>query len=330
MSRSQQNETYQSSQDQNKQASGNAESSYKLAQENAGNYQSELAKFEAGDPYTQGGEFETAQNQQLADTAAAGAQSAGEAIQGAAVRSGGNPGQAIAATEAIANQNDRNLASQEAEATAQRLGAKTAYGQTVVGATGAGEQQQQNLMSAENARAQGALGTQEDAARTPSFTDMLGQGMIQTGVGFASSYCPAEGSRLLMHDGDQKAVEAVQVGDVLWGIDGDPETVVDIRPSRAMVVRVETDDRCVLRCSRSHAFALQFGGFVEAARALNRKIITELGIARVIKVEPDGVATVYNVISDGSHTYRANGMWSLGVGEVEGQQVETAENVEAR
>jgi hypothetical protein len=34
-------------------------------------------------------------------------------------------------------------------------------------------------------------------------------------------------------------------------------------------------------------------------------------------VEDDGVDTVFNVITNGSHTYRADGIWALGVGEAE-------------
>jgi hypothetical protein len=115
----------------------------------------------------------------------------------------------------------------------------------------------------------------------------------------------------------------LHVGDWLLGIDGEPERIEQIEKARAQVIRVETAGGLVLRCSRVHAFALPHGGFATATKVLGKRIVVGTDGDRgddvnlVNSVEPDGWSTVFNVITEGSHTYRANGMWSLGVGEAE-------------
>ena len=71
------------------------------------------------------------------------------------------------------------------------------------------------------------------------------------------------------------------------------------------------------RTSRVHAFALPKGGFTVAINALGKTLLTREGQSRVASVERAGQARVFNIITDGSHTYRADGVWALGVGEAE-------------
>jgi hypothetical protein len=59
------------------------------------------------------------------------------------------------------------------------------------------------------------------------------------------------------------------------------------------------------------------GGFTVAARSLGKTILTADGPSQVISVEPAGKAFVFNIITDGSHSYRADGIWALGVGDAE-------------
>jgi len=166
----------------------NAQNAFNAAQTDTGDYASAVGAFKAANPYGQGGPVQTAQNQEVADTAAGQAQSAGNAIQSAAVRTGQNAGGAIAATENMQEQNDRALMGQEAADTAQTAGAGASYGAQVVGDTANVENMQQSLAQQQAAAAQGALGTEEQAAQTPSFLDELGQGLISAGGQFAGGY----------------------------------------------------------------------------------------------------------------------------------------------
>lgn len=132
-----------------------------------------------------------------------------------------------------------------------------------------------------------------------------------------SAFCPAEGSMYLMADGSELPVELLRVGDEIKGIDDEPQTIEEIQSEMSPVLRITTDDGHVVRNSRVHAFALPAGGFVVAINALGKTIRTDNGTAKVTSIVPDGMARVFNVITDGSHTYRADGVWALGVGEAE-------------
>lgn len=332
MSRSQQNQVYDQEQKTNQTYNQNAQNAFQQAQQGVTDYKNQLGKFTASNPYTQGGEFQTSMNKQLGDTANAGAKSAAQAIQSAAVRTGSNPAGAIAASEAIADQNERNLATQEGNADAQRIGNEAGYNQTALSATAIPEQMQDTLAQQQAATAQGAAGTEEQAAQTPSFMDMLGNGLIQAGVGFASgaggAMCPARGSLLLMADGSEKPVELLEEGEQILGFDGEPQRIEGIESDLTPVLLVETDAGHRLRVSRSHSFALPAGGFAEAWAVLGRKIVADKA-AKVVAIRRGGLDVVYNVITDGSHTYRANGLWSLGMGESErglGTQEEVTEH----
>jgi hypothetical protein len=137
--------------------------------------------------------------------------------------------------------------------------------------------------------------------------------------GAAVALCPAKGMRFLMADGTEKPVEMLQVGESLAGIDGESVLIEEIQTAEASVLRIETEDGCVLICSRVHAFALPVGGFAVALHALEKTVLTGKGHSKIVRVEPFGTDEVFNIITDGSHTYRAEGMWSLGVGEAERQ-----------
>lgn len=212
MSRAQSGQAFDTATSQNTGYNTNAEDSYKAAQGDIGSYKDQLAKFSADNPYVEGGQYQTAENQQLADTAAAGSQAAGQALQSAAVRGGMNPAAGIAATEAIASQNDRNMADQESKATQDRLGAGAQYGQTVLGATAVPEQMDASLASTEAGAAGNALSTATDAAKTPSFMDQLGTGLIQAGTSFAGGFGAGLGKKCW-------------IAAKLFGGWGDPRTV---------------------------------------------------------------------------------------------------------
>lgn len=154
--------------------------------------------------------------------------------------------------------------------------------------------------------------------QAPSGWAVAGQTLAQMGQAAATAYaCPVEGSLYIMADGSPRAVEDLVVGDRILGIDGEPQTIEEIESAVGPTVRVTTENGFVARNSLTHAFALPHGGFVVATRALGKVIRTALGTSKVASVERVEDGLVFNVITDGSHTYCADGVWALGVGEAE-------------
>lgn len=180
----------------------NAQGDLNKTQGDINSFGQALGQFKAANPYVQGGQAETAENQQLADTAAGQAESGGEALQSLAARTGQNAGGAIAATEHMKEDNARTLMGDEANATAGRIAAGTGYGEAVLSGTGQQEGMQQGLSNAqtnlgteqgkvgaeEGGLAQGALDTEEKAAQTPSFLETLEQQGFQLGDDVAKAY----------------------------------------------------------------------------------------------------------------------------------------------
>jgi len=324
MTKSQSNQAFQTGASQQAQSSANAQSSYNAAQGDVGDYKSQLAQYAAANPYVAGGQFQTAQNQQLADTAAAGSTAAQQAITGSMVRSGLNPTAAVAAGEQVAENNARSQMGAEAGANEARLSGLSNYGNSVLNATAKPEEMEQSLMSTQLGGANSALSDETNASKTPSFWQELGQSAAQgiggAGASIGSFYaCPAEGSLYLMADGTELPVETLEVGDRVRGIDFESQTIEAIERGMAKTIIVVTEGGHELRCSRVHAFALPMGGFVVGVRAMGKRLVVKEESGLVVAILDGGEAMVYNVITDGSHTYRANGIWSLGVGEAERQ-----------
>lgn len=115
-------------------------------------------------------------------------------------------------------------------------------------------------------------------------------------IGGDALMCPAEGSRILMADGKEKPVEQIAEGDQVRGIDGLPQRVLNVESEVCPVFRVRRGDLDV-RVTGSHAFVLVPGGYERACDCANSV--------------PDGEARIFAMFLDGSHTYRANGFWSL-------------------
>jgi hypothetical protein len=312
-----------------------AEASNVAAQNDISNYASAVGEFKASNPYGQGGAVQTAQNQQASDTAAGQAEAAGQAMQSAAVRTGQNAGGAIAATENMQNQNERSLASQEAANTVSRAVGDTSYKEAGLSGVGDIETKQAGLGSSEASLAQGQagiaegdLGIMQKAGETPTEMETL-QADASSALNAYLSGCPAEGSLFLMANGrSDRTVETLNVGERIRGIDGEPETITRIESVIVSILRVETGNGHVGRNSRDHAYALPFGGFTEASHALGKIVLTVgQSSSRIVSVQPAGKARVFNVITNGSHTYCADGIWALGVGEAE-RHVDDTDEVE--
>jgi len=140
---------------------------------------------------------------------------------------------------------------------------------------------------------------------------------IEAAGNIAAAICPARGSLYLVPGDREVPVETLKVGEEITGIDGEAQVIEEIQTAQAPILRVVTANGFTARNSRVHAFALPAGGFVVAIHALGKTLLTTTGKGKVISVEDDGVDTVFNVITNGSHTYRADGIWALGVGEAE-------------
>ena len=177
MSRGQQGNVYSQEQAVQKGYNTNANTSFNTAQQDVDSYGNAVGKFQAANPYVEGGQVETSQNQQIADTAAAGSEAAGQALQGQAVRTGQNASGAIAATKQMEEANQRNLSGEEANATLGRVGAGVGYNEAGVGMQGTQEGMEDTLAQQQGNLAQGAANTEEQAAQTPSFMDELGGGL---------------------------------------------------------------------------------------------------------------------------------------------------------
>lgn len=170
-----------------------------------------------------------------------------------------------------------------------------------------------------------ATGAGSAAASTANQVQQADQQGIQDAISVASSaagtagsiLCPAEGSLYRMADGSEKPVETLAIGEEIAGIDDEPQTIEEIQSNYTNIVRVCTENGYVNRISPVHAFVLPRGGFTVAARSLGKTILTAEGPSKVISVEPAGKAWVFNIITNGSHSYCSDGVWALGVGDAE-------------
>ena len=127
--------TDKTSADENAGYYNEAQNSYTQAQNAEGDYQSQLAKYAASNPYGEGGQFQKTTNQIVANTADARARAAGNALQSQALRTGGNSAGGVAATEAMTQQGTRDISGEEAQANQERIGAGAGYNKNVLQAT---------------------------------------------------------------------------------------------------------------------------------------------------------------------------------------------------
>lgn len=331
MSRAQQGQTFNTAQGENATDEANTQKSQAAEQTDINNEQSQLAKFAANNPYVQGGQFQTAQNQTIADSANASANAAKAGAQTQALRTGQNPAAANAAAITAAQNAERTASGEQGNATTERIGEESKYNQQGLTDANAITQQQENLASLQSGAAQGALGTQEQAAQTPSFLDELGSGLINGADDFAGgagmALCPAEGSMILLPDGREVFIEDLSIGDLIKGIDGTAQRIEHINVAFVRVMRVKVNGMRETRVSRSHAFALEGGGFVEARNSRGKVIQTKHGPRGVLLAAPDGHARVFDLITDGSHTYRADGVWAIGNGQPDMQAEQNIEEL---
>lgn len=153
---------------------GNAQNSYTQAQAAEGSYENQLGSYVAGNPYGAGGQFQTATNQQLTNTADASARALGTTLQSQAERTGQNTSGGVAAAEQAQEANERTLSGQEATATQTRIGDQAAYSKSALDATAVPVGQETQLAGQQAGAADSSLGNEVNAAKTPSWMDEFG------------------------------------------------------------------------------------------------------------------------------------------------------------
>lgn len=296
----------------------NAASSFGAASGDIGTYLSNVnSQFSAGNPF----ESKDYLSKQNLETSGAmnSANDAEKAALGQTVARTGTNSAALANTVASsAREGQRDLTQYNAGRDTSNENTWLNQQDKLLGDEATGASEESGIYSTSLGGQNSTLGTaqQGEDAQTQA-----NDGMIDAGIAAAGSvggaFCPAKGSLYLLPDGSEVPVETLQVGELIAGIDDEPQIIEEIQVGVTPILRIETEDGFVARNSRTHAYALPVGGFVVAIHALGKTILTAKGRSKVIRVTPDGEAIAYNVITDGSHTYRADGIWSLGVGEAE-------------
>lgn len=188
MSRGQEGQVFDTATQQSSTAANNAQQTYDKAQQGVQGYENQLAEFASQNPYKAGGEYQTSENKVLANTSDATAQAAGQTLQGAAVRTGGNPAAAIAATEAMNQQNTRDLSSAQGTADASRISNEAGYNDKVLQASSLPATLETSLSGQQLGAQDNSLGTAQKAGMMPSFGEDLFNGIEQAGASFAGAY----------------------------------------------------------------------------------------------------------------------------------------------
>lgn len=190
MSRDQQTATFKTAKEQNQGYFNNAQNSYANAQTDIGDFEKQLSDYAAKNPYKQGGEFQTNENRVTANTADAAARSAGNMLQSSALRTGQNSAGAIAATEAMQQQNTRDLSSEQAAEENKRIQGEAGYNKGALDASIEPAKFEAGLSGQQGQLGEGTLNTQEAAAKQPSWMDQFGDALGQSlgsGIGKAAT-----------------------------------------------------------------------------------------------------------------------------------------------
>ena len=174
MSRGQSTQAFNTASDENATNFDNAQTALGGTQDAIGNYNNQLAKFVSGNPYTKGGEYDQTVNSGLTNVSDAGANSLAGALQAQAMRTGQNSAADAATAAAGAQRNERNLAGDLAGAQQSRIAGEAGYDRTALGAAATPIQANQSLYGTATNAADGTLGDETNAAKTPSFWDEVG------------------------------------------------------------------------------------------------------------------------------------------------------------
>ena len=164
-------------------------------QQDIGNYEAQLSKYAADNPYTAGGEYQTSQNQTLAGTADAGSAALTDTLQTQAKRTGQNATAANATAAEAARQNQIGLSSAESADNTQRIGDEANYNAGVLQDTGNTANMEAQVANPALSAAGGQLNTAVGANKQDStFWDDFGSSAASTlgkvaAVGAAGAVC---------------------------------------------------------------------------------------------------------------------------------------------
>lgn len=133
----------------------------------------------------------------------------------------------------------------------------------------------------------------------------------QTGIGEAA-LCVTAGMRILLPGDEWIKAEFLKKGDIVLGIDGRGDEVVEVEETRPQPVCDVATLKRTARVSLSHAFDRSDGGYVCAGSAVREMLNTLDGREDVIAVDmlPDH-QVCYFIRVKRSHGYCVEGLWSL-------------------
>lgn len=181
MTRPQQGQVFNTATGENTTNEQTAQNAEQQQQTGVNNYQSAISQYASKNPYVQGGEDQTAQNQVTANTSDAAASALKANLQQQAQRTGQNPNAANATAASGAEAIARNLGATQGADAASRIGSEAGYNQNVLSATGQVPGMEGQIASEAGGQANQQLGTAEQAANQPSFADMLTNSLISAG-----------------------------------------------------------------------------------------------------------------------------------------------------
>lgn len=142
---------------------------------------------------------------------------------------------------------------------------------------------------------------------------IIGSGLQAGGAVGAAAACPCEDAMILQMDGTEKPIQDCKKGEKWQGFDGQPcELLEDPKRIEKDSVRIYAATNSH-SCSAEHTFILDGGGYEFAHNALGRLVPfgRKDGYRVISSVEDIGLQAVYYVVIGGSHSYRADGFWSL-------------------
>jgi len=246
--------------------------------------------------------------------------------RGALAQGFANKGFAAGMPSGFQADQDRKLASSEADTRGNLFAATT------------GQQYQDalnnfwnanNIASGQTAGARsGALQGSADAGK--DYTDIYGTagkqanpsslpGAIIGGVGTAAGgalgnsalMCPARGARIRTKAGEV-LVEHLRKGVEIYQSEGNYQALeADPVPVFAPCVTVITNNKKRTTVSSTHSFMAFRGGYRQANEALHQKIMMPKDHCVVMAVTPAGELEVFPLKVGGNHTYLCDGLWSL-------------------
>lgn len=188
-----------------------------------------------------------------------------------------------------------------------------------------------NLMAGQAAQQSGAglQGLSSSASTYNNLYGTAGQGQYQPGIGAAilggigtaagglmgnpaGMFCPARGSLILMANGTWCPIEQLHKGDLVAGIDGEPDALKeDPLMTIQKVVEVKTATR-EAKVSAPHTFVRSKGGYSFALMSLGQDLDMWGSNERVLDVhELQELTPCYALLLERSHGYNVQGFWSL-------------------